>query len=307
MKSILRQFSLFNPLSSTLNGDLDLHKRIEVLKSEISNKGFNADKVAKHILSIIEDKITLVEMGCSLPTFDTSPLASAKKIGLGAEERSDKALNTLLLMLKTLCSRNITSSNSIFLYFILDALKTPYILNAINKNNVLMPLRAYGRSSAPTKQEPGLRSVSNSQSMDWTSLPKLPLNQGGTYLFTQKLDKGTYIGSALSFEERMLQHKRQFRGALKVYSKSARALHKLEHLRQDTLTLNLIHIIPNYFKLFKLDNPDYVLSRGESDILLNLTFYPVRVLEQNLISTFKPSINGYYGKYYTKVIHRFNS
>lgn|ERR1700748_639091 len=301
----IRQISILTPGLAVPNRDLDLVLRIEQLKSELSNKGFNTDKAAKDILYIIEDKITLVEKGLCYSGLT------------GTEERPDQALNTLLLMLKTLCSTNkpqavippvlgfagkclgsaeqagkglvmqSTAQNSILLNFILEALKIPYELNAINSENVLIPEKK--------------------RTMDWKNLPKLPLNQGGTYLFTQKLDLSTYIGSAFSFEERMLQHKRQFTGALKIDQKSARALHKLEHLRQETLTLDLIHIIPNYFKLFKLDYPEYVLSKGEYEILLNLTFYPVRVLEQNLINTFKPNINGYYGKYYTKVIHKFNS
>jgi hypothetical protein len=53
--------------------------------------------------------------------------------------------------------------------------------------------------------------------------------------------------------------------------------------------------------------PDYILSKGEYEILLNLTIYPIRVLEQDLITVFKPNINGYYGKYSSTVIQKFNS
>jgi predicted GIY-YIG superfamily endonuclease len=46
--------------------------------------------------------------------------------------------------------------------------------------------------------------------MDWftLSIGSLPLNKGGTYLSRQSADKSSYIGSALSFQERMQQHKR---------------------------------------------------------------------------------------------------
>jgi hypothetical protein len=91
-----------------------------------------------------------------------------------------KALNTLYLMLKTLCSRYISSAeqvaqNTIIINFILDALKIPYELNAINSNNVLIP-------SISDKNEVFTKT------MDWTNLPKLPLNQGGTYIFNKFLD-----------------------------------------------------------------------------------------------------------------------
>ena len=45
-------------------------------------------------------------------------------------------------------------------------------------------------------------------------------------------------------------------------------------------------------ELWKLENPRYPLMQGEGELLYLLTYYPLRVLEQNLIDKFKPSING---------------
>lgn len=72
----------------------------------------------------------------------------------------------------------------------------------------------------------------------------------------------------------------------------ARSLHKLEKENQDSLSYSKIQIIPSYTKLFKKLNPKYVLTLGEYDILLALTLYPARVLEQALIDFVKPVING---------------
>lgn len=138
------------------------------------------------------------------------------------------------------------------------------------------------------------------------ALNSLPENQGGTYLFQQSANKSSYVGSAFSFKERMIQHQNQFAGAFRGSSRT-RALHKLEFNRQDSLILSLIHIVPNYYKLFKISYPSYILSKGEYEILVNMTIYPSRVLEQNLITVFKPDINGFKGKYYTTVIQKFNS
>lgn len=51
----------------------------------------------------------------------------------------------------------------------------------------------------------------------------------------------------------------------------------------------------------------YVFSRGEYEILLAFTVYSARILEQNLIDQFKPSINGKGGKYDLTVTHKFTT
>jgi len=70
---------------------------------------------------------------------------------------------------------------------------------------------------------------------------------------------------------------------------------------------SIIHEIPSFFKLFRKNHPTYQLSQGQYDILLALTLFPVRILEQDLIDQFKPIINGKGGEYDTTVYHKFTS
>jgi hypothetical protein len=128
-------------------------------------------------------------------------------------------------------------------------------------------------------------------------LPKL---EGGTYLFNQKFNNSQYIGSAASFYDRIEQHIDQFKG------KSPKSLHILEKDKLDTLSFSIIHTTPNFFKLFRSKYPQYILTQGEYDILLALTIYSNRILEQALISEFNPSINGR-GIYDTTVYHKFTN
>ncbi|BDI12858.1 hypothetical protein (mitochondrion) [Phanerochaete sordida] len=68
-----------------------------------------------------------------------------------------------------------------------------------------------------------------------------------------------------------------------------------------------IQIVTCFLNLFKKLNPKYVLTLGEYEILLALTLYPIRVLEQALIDLIKPSINGNGGKFDTTVYHKFTN
>lgn len=125
-------------------------------------------------------------------------------------------------------------------------------------------------------------------------------SEGGTYLFTQNLDGSQYIGSAACFRDRIEQHCKQFRGVL------PKSLHIQEKNKQKTLSFSIIHSTPSFFKLFRKENPKYKLTLGEYDILLAITIYSNRILEQNLIDQFKPSINGR-GIYDTTVYHKFTN
>lgn len=58
--------------------------------------------------------------------------------------------------------------------------------------------------------------------------------------------------------------------------------------------------------MFRKENPKYKLTQGEYDILLAITIYSNRILEQNLIDQFKPCINGR-GIYETTVYHKYTS
>lgn len=86
-----------------------------------------------------------------------------------------------------------------------------------------------------------------------------------------------------------------------------KALHKLEGNKQNTLLFSIIQGVPSFLNLFKLENPKVILTQGEYEILLALTLYAGRTLEQALINQFNPAINGNGGKYDTTVHHRFVS
>ena len=54
------------------------------------------------------------------------------------------------------------------------------------------------------------------------------------------------------------------------------------------ITWSPLIITPNFYKLFISMNPDYVISKGEIQILVALTQFMPRVLEQSYISHYKP-------------------
>lgn len=128
----------------------------------------------------------------------------------------------------------------------------------------------------------------------WKNLdPKsLPFFEGGVYLFRQTKSGHDYIGAAASHCERAMQHQSQFTGHYPT------SLHKLEGTRIDTLEFGVVYKTPNFLKQFKLFYPEYKLTLGEYEILMAITVYPQRVLEQHLIDYYKPYINGrnYLGK-----------
>ncbi len=111
----------------------------------------------------------------------------------------------------------------------------------------------------------------------------------GTYMFFQNKDSSLYIGSTINFKERLLAHKNKFLSKSKNWTGY---LHRSQADQLETLQFSIIHKIPNLLDLFILENPNYKLLQGEGVLLSLLTFYPVRVLEQNLIDKLKPSING---------------
>lgn len=170
--------------------------------------------------------------------------------------------------------------NNVLYSFILEKIKINYKFNAKVQDNELLPY----------------------ENINWLDIDPYNLSkiEGGTYLFHQKLTGLYYIGSASCFMDRVFQHLDQFRGIM------PKSLHKLEKSRQSTLTFSIIHITPNLFKLFRKSYPNYILTQGEYDILSALTLYPNRILEQDLINKFKPTINGR-GIYDTTVYHKYTS
>lgn len=84
-------------------------------------------------------------------------------------------------------------------------------------------------------------------------------------------------------------------------------MHKQEKEHQSTLFYSKIQIVPSYLKIFRVKNPTYLLTLGEFDILLALTLYPVRLLEQAFIDFIQPVKNGRAGKYDTTVFQKYTS
>jgi len=187
----------------------------------------------------------------------------------------NSARDTLKLMIDSL------SEDSVIYKFILEQIKVPYQFNATVQNDKLVP----------------------NNSVNWKSLSPftLPYLKGGTYLFNQGISKEFYIGSASNHTDRVIQHLEQFRGV------NPRSLHTQEKDRQNTLLFSIIHETPSLVKIFRQKYTKYNLSKGEYEILLAFTLFPSRVLEQDLIDQFKPTINGKGGKYDLTVTHKFTN
>jgi hypothetical protein len=58
------------------------------------------------------------------------------------------------------------------------------------------------------------------------------------------------------------------------------------------ITWSPLIITPNFYKLFISMNPDHVLTKREIQILVALTQFMPRVLEQSYVSHYKPDLNG---------------
>lgn len=192
-------------------------------------------------------------------------------------KQATQARKTLIIMIDSI------PSDHILIVFIKESIFTPFRLNASVSDNKLLP--------------------NNSQ--PWVNIDKSNFSnkEGGTYLFHQSLNNTQYLGSAANFSDRIQLHEMQFR----PNSGLARSLHKQELNNQSTLFFSTIHIVPSYLNLFRLKYPNYLLTQGQYEILLALTLYPVRVLEQSLISQFNPLINGEGGRYDLTVYHRFTT
>ena len=108
----------------------------------------------------------------------------------------------------------------------------------------------------------------------------------GTYRFLQAKNGEMYIGSTGSFYVRIASHRKNFNSKSK---QNIGPLHRSQLTQQETLLFSIIDKLPNLIELWKLENH---WLQGEGDLLNLLTYYPLRVLEQNLIYNFKPSING---------------
>ena len=190
-------------------------------------------------------------------------------------KKISKTRETLILMIDSL------PEDSLIYKFIMENINTPFKLNATVSGNKI--------------------SV-NKESWINLNFSTFSILEGGTYLFTQVTNSTEYVGSASNYRDRLELHRMQFRS-----DKIARALHKQEKYNQSTLFFSKIQIVTCFLNLFKKLNPKYVLTLGEYEILLALTLYPIRVLEQALIDHIEPSINGNGGKFDTTVYHKFTN
>jgi hypothetical protein len=121
----------------------------------------------------------------------------------------------------------------------------------------------------------------------WLGVSSTPIKDEGSSA------GGIYIGSGISHLTRATGHRDHFQGDKPLF------FHKKEMEKQETLTYSVLHQIPNYQRMFMTENPKQYLnlSAGQVDILKAFSFFPCRVLEQNLIDELKPSLN------HTKVVY----
>lgn len=102
--------------------------------------------------------------------------------------------------------------------------------------------------------------------------------------------EGKYaIGSAMNFQRRLRYHMSSF-NEHRVKQKLQNFTIKNGGLKE--LSWSPLIITPNFYNLFISHNPNYVLSKGELQILIALTQFMPRVLEQCYISHFNPELNG---------------
>lgn len=229
----------------------------------------------RYISNNLPKSLSFGENSLNLIDFNISKVLLGQ---INENNHQQNARRTLIKMLNSLPTDHILIS------FTEESLSIAYKLNAKCVNGTLIYNKSY----------------------NWLDLKKEKLdildpNLAGTYSFTQSLTGRFYIGSTANFKDRINSHMGQFKSTERM----GKALHKLEKDNQESLLFSIIQIIPNFLMKFKKSYPYYVLSEGEYEILLALSLYPVRVLEQSLIDKFKPQLNGQDGKYETTVYHRF--
>lgn len=160
---------------------------------------------------------------------------------------------------------NSLPSDDQVLNFLKDKMTIDYEILASVKDGKLIPLKEH----------------------DWLKLNliNLPSLYGGTYIFKQEADNSCYIGSTISHALRAIDHRDHFGGD----SPSPFYLRVINS--QNTLKYSIIHLVPNYYKIFKEKYPLTKITAGHKDILLAFSRFPCRVLEQMLIDELKPSLN----------------
>lgn len=110
---------------------------------------------------------------------------------------------------------------------------------------------------------------------------EIPETLGGTYLFEIKNKK--YFGSALSFIHRLIEHRYEINknSVSSVFYKTVKG--DIKNTR-----FTIIHKIPNFKLIYKLEHPDlYIgLSAGQIEILEAFSLFSIRILEQLLIDAY---------------------
>lgn len=162
-----------------------------------------------------------------------------------------------------------------------SSLVRDFILKLVNKEFELLASCSKGKLT--------INNSANIQTWLDVTASNFHKTKAGTYRFLQTQNGEMYIGSTGSFYDRILSHKQKFNSKSK---KGIGPLHRSQLTQQNTLLFSIIHQVPNYIGLWILENPRYPLLQGEGELLYLLTYYPIRVLEQNLVDNFKPSING---------------
>jgi hypothetical protein len=121
-----------------------------------------------------------------------------------------------------------------------------------------------------------------------SKLSNFQLSESGLYIFKHSSGKFA-IGSAINFQRRLRDHMSSINGH--------RIMQKLHSFTKNNgglneLTWSPLIITPNFYKLFISLYPNYVFTKGEIQILIALTQFMPRVLEQCYILHYKPELNG---------------
>lgn len=113
-------------------------------------------------------------------------------------------------------------------------------------------------------------------------------NNSGIYIFVNSSGK-LAIGSAMSFKRRLIDHMSSFKG-----HRIMQKLHKFtkENGGVTELSWAPLVITPNYYDLFISLYPNYELKKEEIQILVFMSQFMPRVLEQSFLSHYKPELNG---------------
>lgn len=130
-----------------------------------------------------------------------------------------------------------------------------------------------------------------------SKLSNYQLNEVGIYIFKHTSGK-IFRGSAMNFKRRLIDQLSSFKGH-RIMQKIHSFTNKNGGINE--LTWCPLILTPNFYKLFISLNPNLVLNKGEIQILVALTQFMPRVLEQCYISHFNPELNGNKKGYYNVI------